>query len=190
MAQATSDKPPQIYALMSKIMADLEPIAKDGTNTIQRYNYRSIDAILGALHKVLADNGVFFAPGIQNIQREERPGREGGVLAFVTVTVQYHFYAADGSNVFCSTVGEGMDSGDKATKKAMTSAVKTMLEQVFCIETGEGMDNEIEDPQPALKKPSDLKTCPRCGAVAVMPSMYPGARYYCKACKAKLDEAI
>jgi hypothetical protein len=166
----------QIYALMSKVMADIEPIAKDSKNTSQGYKYRGIDAIYSAFHKVLSDNGVFYAPKVERVEREERSGREGGVLAFVTVTVGYSFYAADGSSVSCSVVGEGMDSGDKATKKAMTAAVKTLLEQVFCIETGEEVDSERDDPRP--EAPVQAVGCSDCGVVAVIPNKY-GAGYYC-----------
>jgi hypothetical protein len=173
----------QIYTLMSKIMADLEPIGKDSKNIQQGYTFRGIDAIYSAFHKVLADNGVFFTPHVSKIEREERPGREGGILAFVTVTVAYTFYAPDGSSIDCSVAGEGMDSGDKATKKAMTAAVKTLLEEVFCIETGEDADSERDDPAPQARQP--LKICPECGAQAVIQNQF-GPGFYCRACRTKL----
>jgi hypothetical protein len=49
----------------------------------------------------------------------------------------------DGSSHVISTIGEAMDSGDKATNKAMSAAYKYALMQAFCIPT-EG-DNDSEN---------------------------------------------
>ena len=46
------------------------------------------------------------------------------------------------------TVGEGMDSGDKATNKAMAIAFKYACFQVFCIPTEEMKDPDEETPDP------------------------------------------
>ena len=47
------------------------------------------------------------------------------------------------------TVGEGMDSGDKATNKAMAIAFKYACFQVFCIPTEEMKDPDEETQDPA-----------------------------------------
>ena len=58
--------------------------------------------------------------------------------------MRYTFYAKDGSSVQCVVVGEGMDSGDKATNKAMSIAFKYACFQVFCIPTEEMKDPDAE----------------------------------------------
>ena len=45
------------------------------------------------------------------------------------------------------TIGEGMDSGDKATNKAMAIAFKYACFQVFCIPTEEMNDPDSESPE-------------------------------------------
>ena len=71
--------------------------------------------------------------------------------------IKYTFYAEDGSFVEAITIGEGMDTGDKATNKAMAIAFKYALFQVFCIPTEEmkadDPDNECHEVRPRNKKP-------------------------------------
>lgn len=55
---------------------------------------------------------------------------------------------ADGSYVDAVTIGEGMDSGDKATNKAMAVAFKYACFQVFCIPTVEMNDPDGDTPDP------------------------------------------
>jgi hypothetical protein len=58
----------------------------------------------------------------------------------------YHvtFYAVDGSSLTVPVVGEAIDSQDKATNKANTSALKLALIQTFAIATDEIKDTEAE----------------------------------------------
>jgi hypothetical protein len=53
------------------------------------------------------------------------------------LTVKHHFVTTDGSEVVSTTIGEGMDSGDKASNKAMSIAFKYACFEVFCIPTEE-----------------------------------------------------
>ena len=59
--------------------------------------------------------------------------------------IKYIFYAEDGTSVEAITIGEGMDSGDKATNKSMAIAMKYALFQVFCIPTEEMAKEKIEE---------------------------------------------
>jgi hypothetical protein len=74
----------------------------------------------------------------------EREGRNGGALFYTTLRGDFTFRSSkDGSEVKVSTYGEAMDSGDKATNKAMSAALKYALMQTFTIPT-EG-DNDSEN---------------------------------------------
>lgn len=184
----------QIYALMSKAMGDLEPIAKSRTNTSQGYKFRGIDDIYSALNKVLVANNIFFAPNVVSYRREDRETKNGGNAVYTLIEVQYVFWAPDGSCITTCVVGEGMDFGDKATNKAMTAAVKAMLTQVFCITTDDGSDTEndhIETSKPrstyrqtqgSASSPSSggrNKKCPHCGKDALQPSAITQGSYWC-----------
>jgi hypothetical protein len=68
-------------------------------------------------------------------------------LIYSICTIKYTFYAEDGSSVSATVIGEGMDSGDKATNKAMSIAFKYACFQVFCIPTEEMKDPDADTPE-------------------------------------------
>jgi hypothetical protein len=94
---------------------------------------------------------VFIVPEIIEQTREERTTAKGGLLIYSICKVKYTFYAEDGSSVTAVVIGEGMDSGDKATNKAMSIAFKYACFQVFCIPTEEMKDPDADSPDPAPK---------------------------------------
>jgi hypothetical protein len=106
--------------------------------------YRGIDAVMNALNPVMAKLGLFIVPEVLEQTREERQGRNGGTLLYSILKIKYTLYAPDGSNVSCVVLGEGMDSGDKASNKAMSVAYKYAAFQLFCIPTEEMIDPDAE----------------------------------------------
>ena len=127
---------------MMKIMEEIGHIGRDAQNADDGYSYRSIDAILSRVQKVLLSNGVYFTPTVLESTMEKHPAMG---CPWVHVKVQYTFHCVeDGSSVSVVTVGEGMDFNDKASNKAMTAALKYALGQTFCIPFGE--DGDAESP--------------------------------------------
>jgi hypothetical protein len=143
MTQAV-DTTPQIYAAMSAVMRELDAIGKDKRNQQQGFNYRGIDDVYNALHPLLAKHGIICTPDVLDKAREERTNAKGTVLAFTTLRIRYTFWAGDGSSVACTVEGEGMDSGDKSSNKAMAVAHKYALLQTFCIPTQDMPDPDAE----------------------------------------------
>ena len=137
-----------IYESISAVMKDCGAIAKNDKNTQQGYKFRGIDAVMNALNPALIRNKVFVVPEVLEQAREERTTAKGGLLIYAVVKVKYTFYAEDGSSVIACVVGEGMDSGDKATNKAMSAAFKYACFQTFCIPTEEMKDSEDDSPEP------------------------------------------
>lgn len=142
-----------IHKKMVAIMSEIGSIGKDQTNQAQRFNYRGIDDVYNALHSIMAKHGVFSVPSVVEKSREERVNKNGTVLAFTTITMKYTFYAEDGSSVECIVEGEGMDSGDKSSNKAMAVAHKYALLQCFCIPTAEQKDPDAESYEVTAKQP-------------------------------------
>lgn len=147
-----SQNPPvhQIYAAMQRVMSRIGHIGKDSKNTQQGFMFRGIDQVYNTLHSIMADEGVFTTSAILDKHREERTTKSGTVLAFVSLTIEYTFHAQDGSKVSTVVVGEGMDSGDKATNKAMAIAHKYALLQAFMVPT-EQIDPDAESFEVAAK---------------------------------------
>ena len=126
-------------------------IGKNKKNTTQGFMFRGIDDVMNTFQPLLAKHKVFMVPQILEQTREERQTSKGGTLIYSICKIKYIFYAEDGSSIEAIVVGEGMDSGDKATNKAMAIAMKYAMFQVFCIPTEEMRDPDGETP-PASKK--------------------------------------
>lgn len=141
-----------IYQSITKIMEEVPSIGKTQRNKTQGFMYRGIDDVMNALQPLLAKNKVFIVPEILEQTREERVTSKGGNLIYSICKIKYKFYAEDGSSIEAITIGEGMDSGDKATNKAMAIAMKYALFQVFCIPTDEMKDPDSETPEQSIKK--------------------------------------
>ncbi len=141
-----------IYESITKIMEEVPAIKKDQTNKQQGFKFRGIDDVMNALQPLLAKNKVFTVPEILEQTREERVTNKGGNLIYSICKIKYTFYAEDGTFIEAITIGEGMDSGDKATNKAMAIAMKYALFQVFCIPTEEIKDPDSETPPENNKK--------------------------------------
>lgn len=144
----TGRKRMNIYESISKCMEEIGAVSKDAVNKQQGFKYRGIDAVMNAINPALVKNHVFIVPEVLEQQRQERTTKNGSVLIYSICRIKYTFYAEDGSCIEAVTVGEGMDSGDKATNKAMAIAFKYACFQVFCIPTEEmkDPDEETQDP--------------------------------------------
>jgi hypothetical protein len=150
----------KIYEAISNVMAEIGAISKEKKNLQQGFMYRGIDDVMNALQPALVKHKVFIAPEVLSEQREERTTQKGGVMFSVRLEISYKFYATDGSFVETKVIGEAMDSGDKATNKAMSIAYKYACFQVFCIPTEEMIDpdNECHEPAPkTAEKPKQEK---------------------------------
>lgn len=141
-----------IYQRMVAILAELPAIGKDARNEQQKFMYRSHDDVMNALNPLLARHGVFVVPQVLERQTDRRETRSGGVMYEVNLHVQYTFYAEDGSTVQASAWGEGTDSGDKSTNKAMTMALKNVLAQAFAISTADTIDADEHTPEETIKQ--------------------------------------
>lgn len=131
---------------MAKVLADLPAIGKEGKAPANMggYAFRGVEDVLNALNPILSKHEVFFLPEVLERLEAVRSTKGGGTMNVVNLRVRYRFYATDGSNVEAVTWGEGTDSGDKATQKALTAAMKYMLFEVFCINTKDQADDDAE----------------------------------------------
>ena len=142
----------RIYAALCAVMADINPVAKGRKNAQQGFMYRGIDEIMNELQPLFAKHRVFVVPEILEQNREDRETKNGAHLIYSVCKMKYTFYADDGSSVNAIVVGEGMDSGDKATNKAMAIAMKYACLQVLCIPTEEAKDPDATTPDPSKPK--------------------------------------
>ncbi len=161
-----------IYESVAAVMADIGAVGKNSRNQQQGFMFRGIDAVMNALAPALIKNKLFIVPEILEHTREERVNAKGTTLIYSICKIKYTFYAEDGSSITATVIGEGMDTGDKATNKAMSIAFKYACFQTFCIPTEEMVDPDAEvhevkprqqNRKPAAKpepKPEDEKITP------------------------------
>lgn len=145
----------KVYAAISAVAKDMAAtgISKDRKNVQQNFNFRGIDQVYNALAPALVNHGLLILPRMTERTATERINKNGTALFYVVVKADFDFVSTeDGSVHTVTTYGEAMDSGDKATNKAMSIAYKYAAFQAFCIPTEEtaiDADAEIHHVQPA-----------------------------------------
>ncbi|MGM8711104.1 ERF family protein [Enterobacter hormaechei subsp. steigerwaltii] len=130
----------KVYAAISAVAKEMAStgISKDRVNKVQGFNFRGIDQVYNALAPALVTHGLVILPRLTERTCTERINKHGTALFYVVVKAEFDFVSTeDGSTHTVTTYGEAMDSGDKATNKAMSIAYKYAAFQAFCIPTEE-----------------------------------------------------
>lgn len=151
-----------IYKKMSDVMKDVKAVTKDQKNTAQGFKFRGIDQFVNALYPALTKHGVFMTPRAvsytQELKEVVRGSGKSGVDKHVSILMEYDFFAEDGSKVTVGPVpAEGLDSGDKATNKALSAALKYTLIQTFSVPTEDMAEADLETPEIGSSK-SEVRT--------------------------------
>lgn len=141
-----------IYKKMSEVMRDIGSVGKDQKNQAQGFKFRGIDQFVNSLYPALTKHGVFMAPRCVSEQHElkevTRGSGKAGIDKHVTILMEYDFFAEDGSKVTVGPIpAEGLDSGDKATNKALSAALKYALIQTFSVPTEDMAEADLESPE-------------------------------------------
>jgi len=151
---------PAVYTAIAAIQGELAKtgIAKDRRNQSQGYSFRGIDDVYGALSPLLSKHGLCILPRMLQRDLVERVGTKGNALFYVTVEAEFDFVAVlDGTKHTVRTFGEAMDSGDKATNKAMSAAYKYAAFQAFAIPTEGDNDADSSTHEVAAEEPKAAK---------------------------------
>jgi hypothetical protein len=161
----------KIYESMIGIISDVQFIGKDNKadmGNAGKYNFRGIDDMYNALHPLFVKHEVFLIPKVLEATMETQVkekvwnGQTTKSLQYsTTVKMEFTFVAIDGSSITATGIGHALDTSDKGTNKAQSSALKYCLMQTFLIPTEEDKDVEKENNQIAeaekLKKLKEFK---------------------------------
>ena len=164
-----ADTTPAIYKAIIGVMAEINAIGKDRKNQQQGFAYRGIDDVMNELHAALTKNKVFVVPEVLNEERSTGKTRSGGDLFYTRLKTRFTFYTDDGSSVSAVVIGEAMDSGDKASNKALSIGLKYAMLQVFCIPTEDEKDPDAQSPQPQAGSMKPAKPAPKKAAFDFTP---------------------
>lgn len=144
----------KIIESLSNIMTEIGAIGKSRKSMGVDFAYRGIDDVMNELHPLLSKNQVLTVPEVVEHHREERLTSKGKTMIYSIMIVKIHFIAVDGSEVVATVVGEGMDTSDKASNKALAVAYKYACFQVLCIPTEDMAKADPDGYMPEESRPS------------------------------------
>lgn len=122
-------------------------IGKDGK--AMGYTFRGIEALDHVLCGMTAEHGIVMYPRVVGRDVVHGTTAKGGYNCHVFLTIEWTFVcAADGSREIVTTVGEAMDTQDKAANKAMQASRKYAMVMTYMIPVA-GDDIETYVPEPA-----------------------------------------
>lgn len=138
---------PMIFSKMLAVKRDIGSVGKDQKNTGQGWQFRGIDQFINALHPILNKHGVGISTKcIQHAEPKFILNEKTGKTAKNThITMEYIFFAEDGSTISTFMPAEGVDPGDKGTNKALSAAFKYALIQTFCVPTEDMAEADLEN---------------------------------------------
>lgn len=131
---------PNVHQAMASVMESVTAVGKTGRNTEQGYTFRSIDKFMDALNPAMSEHGVHVVPRVLQRFTDERTTRNGARMRLVDLEVAFTFWGPAGDSVVAVAWGEGSDTSDKATNKAMTGAFKYAIVQAFMVPTSDLSD--------------------------------------------------
>lgn len=153
-----ADMDVSVFTAWSRVMAEVQAIGKTREKGSQlNYAFRGIDAVLNAVGPALRKHGVTVVQTGVDTVREVIQTSKGNSMRLCIATVTYAVFGprGDALPVPLMSVGEAFDSGDKATPKAMSVALRTFYINSLAIPTEDpkmdpeyGVQHEIGTPAP------------------------------------------
>lgn len=124
-----------IYQKIQAVMQDIQYLTKDDQVSFGTTKYKAIseEKVTTTVRASMIKNGLVMYPETLDITKEGQ---------ITTVNVTYRMVDVDEPNeqIIIASCGQGSDSQDKGSGKAMTYAYKYALLRTFAIPTGEDPD--------------------------------------------------
>jgi hypothetical protein len=137
----TGDPAPDLVDLLNLIAEEVGAVRKTQQNTSPGagWNFRGVDQVTNAISPVMLKHGVRILPGkvLRYDHGQIEVGGNRTRMTHARVHVRYTICGPVGQRLKGEAVGEAMDSGDKATAKAMSVAWRTFLLETFMLPTDE-----------------------------------------------------
>ena len=159
-----------IHHALVHIMNEVGYVQKDGkvASKSVNYKYASEASLIRAIRPQLRENGVSFYCSNANIVNSEDFISKKVWDSVTTETVNHKVlgvftfrftHAESDTFIDAFSIGEGVDTGDKAGNKAATGALKYALRQTFIIETGDDPDTVSSEEQTVQTQPQAVAPC-------------------------------
>lgn len=125
-----------VHQAMQAVMNDVTSLGKNQSNSHQGFKFRGIDDVMQIFGPSMRSHGLRCVPiDIEATQGEKQT--RSSVAKTIDLIVTYRWFGPDGSHFDSKVAAESFDSGDKATAKAMSVALRTLFLQAFCLPTNE-----------------------------------------------------
>ena len=136
-----------LFQKLQKISEKVGYVAKNIDIAVGATKYKAVGEldVITAVKPVEVEFGIFSYPTKHEVvESKELEKANGRVEQFVRVKTTYRFVDIDNPAEFIETtaIGDGVDSGDKASGKAQTYADKYALLKAYKIMTGDDPDLE------------------------------------------------
>ena len=129
-----------LHRKLAEIMAEAETIPKNGKYQGQgAFRYVLVGDAADAIRKALGKRHVSMLPeSVEVIGEAEHATRSGGTMTTLTIRTTWKLTDGEsGETATIQSIGTGADSGDKASPKAQTNAMKYALLMGFLLSTGD-----------------------------------------------------
>jgi hypothetical protein len=133
----------EVLAAISKAMAGIKKVARDGKNTHDNYNFASIDDFLAMANPICADAGLLFhmdESSREDFMRKGKYGESAWMRQSFSITV-YHTSGQSLPPVTRSV--EVLRNGAQAYGSAQSYALKQFLRSLLLIPTGDKDDADF-----------------------------------------------
>jgi len=126
-----------VHAALVAVMADIGAVRKGDRNAQQNFNFRGIDAVVNAASPAFRKHGVTVRPRVDSVDYAVMTTNNNRTVNSCRLVVTYIFTGPAGDSIEATVAAEAFDSGDKATPKAMSVAMRTALLQTLALPTDE-----------------------------------------------------
>lgn len=152
-----------IYQKLLAITTELEPVAKALNVSIGKGSYKAVSeySVLEAVKPLEDKYGIYSYPFHREIVNQAiLEGYDGKKSVFVRIETTYRFINVDNPSEYIDVIsyGDGVDTQDKATGKAMTYADKYALMKAYKVQTGDDPDAKGSEEIKVLKPAYNYET--------------------------------
>lgn len=130
-----------VWVAWSRVMGEVRGVAKGAwygkPDMNGSYRFRGVDAALNAFGPACRLHGVLVLPVRTEAAYRDVKTSTGKNSRECTVTVTYRIIGPGGDHIEVQSVGESMDSADKGTAKALSTALRSLLFLGGLVPTGD-----------------------------------------------------
>lgn len=151
-----------IYEKIAAVMQDVQYLAKDDHVKFGQTSYKALseEKVTSIMRAEMLKHKLVVFPIQQSASRN-------GTITHVDVVYRIVNVEDPKEYIEVASCGDGADTQDKGSGKAMTYAFKYMWLRTFALPTGEDPDKissaELDAKQEAEKKPMEVIYCQDCG---------------------------